>query len=212
MANLPPNWQYEQAAFIRWNISHLCGVDEAGRGPLAGPVVAAAVSLPPRPLPQELNHLNDSKKLSKTRRDALFDALTAYADIGVGLAEPAEIDRCNILAASLIAMQRAVNALPQTVQGALIDGPIAPRLHCHTLPIIKGDQKSLSIASASIIAKVTRDRLMQVADRRFSAYGFAQHKGYPTRTHLRALDQYGICPLHRRSFAPVKKMLVHSVS
>ncbi|MBC6402482.1 MAG: ribonuclease HII [Hyphomonadaceae bacterium] len=179
----------------------VCGVDEAGRGPLAGPVVAAAVILNPDCIP---SGLNDSKVLSAARRRSLYGDIVSAHQVGVAIAEPEEIDRMNILGASLAAMRRAVLALPITPDHALIDGNRQPPdLPCHSETVIKGDAKSLSIAAASILAKVTRDRLMILADERFPGYGFARHKGYPTAFHRSQLNRLGPCPIHRRGFAPV---------
>lgn len=182
----------------------ICGVDEAGRGPLAGPVVAAAVVLSRENYP---DGLNDSKKLSDKKRAALYERILICADIGIGIAEPEEIDRVNILSATMNAMARAVAALNHTPDHALIDGNRPPVLPLPATPIVKGDEKSLSIAAASIIAKVTRDRIMCAADQRFSVYGFSSHKGYPSPTHKQALLKYGPCPIHRFSYRPVKAVL-----
>ena len=182
----------------------VCGVDEAGRGPLAGPVVAAAVILDPKTIPAGLN---DSKKLSHLRREALLEELKQCAQIGIGIAEPHEIDRINILAATLAAMRRAVDALPGLPNVALIDGNRDPGLLCQTQTIVKGDAKSLSIAAASIVAKVTRDNIMAEADVRFPGYGLAGHKGYPTAAHRTAIADIGPCAIHRFSFGPVRAML-----
>jgi ribonuclease HII len=182
-------------------ISHICGVDEAGRGPLAGPVVAAAVILPHTKVP---SGLNDSKRLSAPAREHLLNEIMTHCAVGIGIAEPEEIDRMNILAASLTAMSRAVQALPMAAEHALVDGNQAAPLRCPQTTLIKGDTLSQSIAAASIIAKVTRDRLMAQADTRFPGYGFAAHKGYATKAHRQALIDKGPCPIHRRSFAPVK--------
>ncbi|PHS28395.1 MAG: ribonuclease HII [Robiginitomaculum sp.] len=179
----------------------VCGVDEVGRGPGAGPVVAAAVILDPARIPPGLN---DSKKLSQKRREHLFEVLIQDAHFGLGMAEPEEIDRLNILHASMVAMGRAVAALPMMPDHALIDGNRLPKdLPCTAAAIIKGDGKSVSIAAASIIAKVVRDRLMVRADELYPGYGFAAHKGYLTKVHKAALQSLGPCPLHRFSFAPV---------
>lgn len=182
----------------------ICGVDEAGRGPLAGPVVAAAVILDPDNIPAGLN---DSKTLSKKRRELLLNALLINAKIGIGISEPEEIDRLNILWASMRAMERAVLALGAkagSVDHALIDGNrIPPNLPCEATAIVKGDSKSLSIAAASIVAKVTRDRLMAQADERFAGYGLARHQGYPTKAHMDAIKQHGPSPIHRFTFTPV---------
>jgi len=197
--NTRPNMQYE----CQYD-GLVCGVDEAGRGPLAGPVVAAAVILEPDNYPAGLN---DSKKLSQERREQLFTDLKVCAHIGIGISEPEEIDRINILAASLTAMRRAVEALPFPPSTALIDGNRDPGLTCRTETIIKGDTKSLSIAAASIVAKVTRDRLMAEAGHRFSNYAFGAHKGYPTAMHRDTVAELGPCPIHRFSFAPVRTAL-----
>ena len=199
MKQQKPNWNYEtQYSGI------IAGVDEAGRGPLAGPVVAAAVILKAKHIPCGLN---DSKKLSEKRRDSLYLEIIANAHYGIGIAEPEEIDRINVLAATMIAMQRAVQHLPRCPNAILVDGNRAPDFGISVQTIVKGDAKSLSIAAASIIAKVTRDRLMQQAERRFPGYGLAQHKGYPTKLHREALIKIGASPIHRRSYAPVKAVL-----
>lgn len=197
-----PQYQPDMS-FERQYSGHICGVDEAGRGPLAGPVVAAAVILNPKSLP---DGLNDSKALSQGRRELLLNILTKREDIyiGIGIAEPEEIDRLNILHASMSAMRRAVLALPIRPDAALIDGNRLPSdLPCEAKAIVKGDSRSLSIAAASIIAKVTRDSLMVEAEQRFSGYGLAGHKGYPTKAHKYMLETIGASPIHRRSFKPV---------
>jgi ribonuclease HII len=185
--------------------ANVCGIDEAGRGPWAGPVVAAAVVWPQdAPIPQGLN---DSKKLSAKKREALYDAILASgAAWGVGQASVEEIDQLNILRATLLAMQRAFAALPLQPDCALIDGTHCPALPCSAHAIIKGDAQSVSIAAASIIAKVTRDRLMRQHAATYPAYGFDAHAGYGTKQHQEALAQYGITPLHRRSFAPIARL------
>lgn len=179
----------------------VCGVDEAGRGPLAGPVVACAVILDRSQIPQGLG---DSKILSQSVRERLLNVILDTAMVGVGIAEPEEIDRINILHATMAAMQRAVAALPVRPHAALIDGNRAPALDCETLAIVKGDAKSISIAAASIVAKETRDAIMRRADARFPGYDFSRHKGYPTAAHRAALINIGPSPIHRYSFAPVK--------
>lgn len=191
-----PDWSYEAP----YN-GPVCGVDEAGRGPLAGPVVACAVILDPKNIP---DGLNDSKALSEKKREHVLNMILSSAQVSVGISEPEEIYRINILAGSMVAMQRAVNGLPSMPAGALIDGNRAPDLDCPVQTIVKGDAKSLSIAAASIVAKVTRDRLMILADQRFPGYGFARHKGYPTKAHREALVARGASPIHRRSYAPVR--------
>jgi len=186
----------------------VCGVDEAGRGPLAGPVVAAAVILDPDRLP---DGLDDSKKLTALRREKLFDIIHETAQVGVGLATVEEIDRINILAASLLAMRRAVAALPSTPAHALIDGNKAPELSCPATPIVQGDGRSFSIAAASIVAKVTRDQMMIEMAADFPDYGFERHMGYGTKQHLEALKSVGPCPHHRKSFAPVASLLTPDI-
>ncbi len=195
-----PNWHYE----AKYGGSMIAGVDEAGRGPLAGPVVVAAVILDPKRVP---DGLNDSKKLSKTRRETLFEMIVQSAHMGIGIAEPEEIDRINILAATMKAMQRAVADLPTVPNYILIDGNRCPKFNVPVQAIIKGDAKSLSIAAASIIAKTTRDKLMAGADIRWPGYGHRGHKGYPTKAHRKALLELGASPIHRRSYAPVKAVL-----
>jgi len=184
----------------------VCGVDEAGRGPLAGPVIAAAVCFrDPSHIPEGLN---DSKALSAARREALFEMIMARAEVGVGECSPAEIDRVNILQATLTAMARAVDALPRPMSHALVDGNWPPALGaCQAHAIVKGDARCVSIAAASIIAKVTRDAIMIEADERFPGCGFARHKGYPSAAHREALIRLGPSPIHRRSFAPVARLI-----
>jgi len=183
----------------------ICGVDEVGRGPLAGPVIAAAAIIPPEGLPAALAcKINDSKKLSEKQREALFPALTQLCTYAVAEASVIEIDTLNILHASLLAMTRAVRLLGTVPHHALIDGNKLPKdLPCAASFLIKGDSKSLSIAAASIIAKVTRDRLMRCLAQEFPAYGWEQNAGYGTAKHLAALTSHGVTPWHRGSFAPV---------
>jgi ribonuclease HII len=183
----------------------VAGIDEAGRGPLAGPVLAAAVVLPKH---FELPGLTDSKKLSPAARERLFPLIRQQAlAVGIGLASPAEIDQINILQATLQAMLRAVNQLPLNPDYLLIDGitPVPHPLPQQTLK--KGDSRSLSIAAASVIAKVVRDRLMVHYDRRFPDYGFAGHKGYGSAAHRQAIADFGPCPIHRTSFRGVREYL-----
>ena len=182
------------------------GVDEAGRGPLAGPVLAAAVILcPDRPV----DGLDDSKRLTASQRESLAEAIRANAvSYALGRASEREIDRLNILQASLLAMGRAVEALKIAPDHALIDGKICPALRCHTHAVVKGDATFQEIAAASILAKVARDREMMSLHEQFPVYGFAQHKGYPTQEHLRRLKAHGVSPVHRRSFGPVRALLV----
>ncbi|MGE3482274.1 MAG: ribonuclease HII [Gammaproteobacteria bacterium] len=183
----------------------VAGVDEAGRGPLAGPVVAAAVILDPN---RPIAGVNDSKLLSAPRRLRLEAAIQAQALAwALGRAEVEEIDRLNILQATLLAMQRAVAALDPAPRRALVDGDRCPRLACPAQAIVKGDQKVAAIAAASILAKVARDREMEALDALYPGYGLARHKGYPTRDHVEALQRLGVTPIHRRSFAPVRDLL-----
>lgn len=183
----------------------VAGVDEVGRGPLAGPVVAAAVILDPdRPI----EGLADSKLLTEARRESLAEEIREKALAwALGRCEPVEIDRLNILQASLAAMQKAVLALDPAPQHALIDGNRCPRLPCSAESIVKGDATEPAISAASILAKVVRDREMVSLHERYPGYGFASHKGYPTREHLDALERVGPCEHHRRSFAPVRRLL-----
>jgi ribonuclease HII len=182
----------------------VAGIDEAGRGPWAGPVVAAAVVLDPAHLP---HGLDDSKALDEDAREAAYKRIVASARCGVGVADVARIDRDNILNATLWAMQQAVAALGVRPRLALVDGNRAPRLECATRTIVKGDAKCLSIAAASIVAKVTRDRTMVELGAAFPGYGFERHKGYGTPEHKDALARLGVTPLHRRSFRPVQLAL-----
>ena len=179
----------------------ICGVDEAGRGPLAGPVVAAAVILNPQDIP---TGLQDSKKLTEAKREALFPLIMEKAQVGVGIADAARIDTMNILQATLWAMEQAVSELNPAPNHCLIDGNRVPTgLKGRATALVKGDGRSLSIAAASIIAKVTRDRMMQAYALDFPHYGFDIHKGYGTAAHLAALRAHGPCPIHRNSFGPV---------
>jgi ribonuclease HII len=183
----------------------IAGVDEAGRGPIAGPVVAACVVLPPC---HTLTGITDSKQLAPAQREALYDAITRHALAwAIGLASPREIERYNILQASLLAMRRAVLALPLPPQRVLVDGKHAiPNLPLPQQAVVGGDALEESIAAASILAKVARDRIMRELDRLYPQYGFAQHKGYPTALHLKRLRMYGACPAHRRIYAPVAQL------
>jgi ribonuclease HII len=183
----------------------VAGVDEAGRGPLAGPVVAAAVILDDlRPI----NGLADSKALTPLRREKLFEEIRARAlCCSIASASAEEIDRLNILQATMLAMQRAVHGLRLLPKRVVVDGNRVPSLAMTTAALIKGDAKVAAISAASILAKVHRDRLCQDLDRDFPAYGFGGHKGYPTAAHLAALREHGACPAHRRSFAPVRDAL-----
>ncbi|MEE8123679.1 MAG: ribonuclease HII [Alphaproteobacteria bacterium] len=189
----------------------VAGIDEAGRGPWAGPVIAAAVILDAAMLPGSLlEGLDDSKALTKARREVLFAALTGRARIGIGAASAAEIDRFNILEASLRAMARAVNALGLTPDLALVDGNRSPELPCAVRTVVKGDCLSLSIAAASIAAKVTRDGIMARLAVRHPGFGWEHNAGYGTAEHKDALMRLGVTPHHRKSFAPVNKILSQS--
>jgi ribonuclease HII len=183
----------------------VAGVDEAGRGPLAGPVVAAAVILAPD---CPIDGLRDSKQLSARRREVLFDIIQRDALAwSVACAEVDEIDRINILQATLLAMQRAVAALHTAPDIALIDGNRCPQLRCRAQAVVRGDSRVAAISAASILAKVTRDRAMVELDRDYPGYGLAQHKGYPSKLHIEALERLGVTPQHRRSYAPVRRIL-----
>ncbi len=186
----------------------LAGVDEVGRGPLVGAVVTAAVILDPR---RPILGLNDSKKLSASQREHLADQIRERALAwALGRAEPAEIDQINILQATMLAMQRAVAALPITPTSVLIDGNRCPALPMPAQAVVKGDATVPAISAASILAKVARDAEMQALELQHPGYGFAKHKGYPTPAHLEALQRLGPLPEHRRSFAPVRALLSHS--
>ena len=186
----------------------VCGVDEAGRGPLAGPVVAAAVILDRRRFRGMLRReLDDSKVLNREAREACFAALLASAKIGVGAASAREIDRINILRASLVAMRRAVTALGLMPDIALVDGNVAPPLPCPVKTVVKGDALSFSIAAASVIAKVTRDRIMRALACRYPGYGWETNVGYSTVEHFDGIGRLGVTPHHRRSFEPVRLTL-----
>jgi ribonuclease HII len=198
-----PDFSFEQSAIAQGFIP--CGVDEAGRGPWAGPVVAAAVLLDPHNIP---TGLNDSKKLTEARREALFEPIMQSARVGIGIASAQLIDEINILQATYHAMAEAVAGLQSQASFALIDGNRAPPLSIRVQTIIEGDGKCLSIAAASIIAKVTRDRMMHGLDARYPGYGFGKHKGYGTSQHMAALQQLGPCAEHRMSFKPIAKLTI----
>ena len=193
----PDLWLYEHEA-AREGFACVCGVDEAGRGPLAGPVCAAAVILPPD---IQIEGLNDSKKLTDKKRRALYDVITEQAvSYGIAFADEQEIDEINILQATFLAMRRAFEKLTVTPDIALIDGNRAPGLSCRERTVVHGDALSASVAAASILAKVTRDRLMEDYDAQYPQYGFAVHKGYGTQRHYAALREFGACPIHRQTF------------
>ena len=190
-------WAYEREAFAD-GVKLVCGVDEAGRGPLAGPVCAAAVILPPELV---IPGLNDSKKLTDKKRRELYDVITAEAvSYGIAFASEKEIDEINILQATFLAMARAMEKLTPQPEIALIDGNRAKDFGLPVRTIVKGDSLSASIAAASILAKVTRDRLMEQYDEAYPQYGFAIHKGYGTQRHYEALREFGPSPIHRMTF------------
>lgn len=190
-------WDYEEKAKER-GYDIICGVDEAGRGPLAGPVFAAAVILPYH---TEIEGLNDSKKLSEKKREYLFDIICEKAiSFGIASCDEKEIDEINILNASLLAMNRAVEKLNIKPDIALIDGNKTPKLDIPAEAIVKGDAKSASIAAASILAKVSRDRYMLELAKEYPQYEFEKHKGYPTKLHYEKISEFGISPIHRMTF------------
>jgi ribonuclease HII len=199
-----PDYTFERLATLQ-GARRIVGVDEVGRGPLCGPVTVAAVWLDPATIP---HGLADSKRLSARARAQMFDTIMADADVGIGHASAAEIDQINILQATYLAMQRAIAALGVPPDHLLIDGNRLPRdLPCPAQAVIKGDGRVLSIAAASIIAKVTRDRIMADLDQRYPGYGWAENAGYPTKRHKNAIADLGVTPEHRRSFAPIRKIL-----
>jgi ribonuclease HII len=202
-SRIKPTFELE-AAELQLGSGPVAGVDEAGRGPWAGPVVAAAVILDPERIPA---NIDDSKIIDEEGRAFLYNRIIKVADVGVGIAEIDRIDRDNILGATLWAMAEAVDQLSTKPRLVLIDGNRAPRLSVPTRTIVKGDAKCLSIAAASIVAKVTRDRIMLALSRDFPGYGFERHKGYGTPEHHAAIQRLGVCALHRRSFKPVQLAL-----
>jgi len=205
----PDRFQHERA-LLGAGETWIAGVDEAGRGPLAGPVVAAAVILPEgwvrAGIPDEFRKLNDSKQLTESQRERFFEMLTADPAVRFGIArvEAPIIDEINILQATHRAMNEALRQLRPPPTHALVDGTRVKSLCVAQTPLVRGDSRSYSIAAASVLAKVTRDRILLEADARWPGYGFARHKGYPTSEHLEALMACGPCPIHRRSFAPLK--------
>lgn len=193
------------AVVIRPNCSLIAGVDEVGRGPLVGDVVTAAVILDPR---YPIEGLADSKKLSEKKRDLLAEQIKSQALCwAIGRATPDEIDQLNILHATMLAMSRAVEQLDTTPEFVFIDGNRLPTLSMPAQAVVKGDSLVAEISAASIIAKVTRDQEMVALDAQYPAYGFAKHKGYPTKLHLQMLAEHGVTPYHRKSFKPVKQLL-----
>jgi ribonuclease HII len=209
-AKLSDRFEFERALWQK-NLTRVAGVDEAGRGPLAGPVVAAAAILPSRwaksGLPRELEGLNDSKQLTETQREKFFAFLISCgeAQFAIAQTDATQIDEINILQATHRAMNEALAKLNPQPQHALVDGRLVKTMRVPQTAIVKGDARSYSIAAASVLAKVTRDRLMREFDNTFPGYGFAEHKGYGTAKHLAAIAAHGACPIHRRSFAPLKR-------
>ena len=189
--------------YARQGYKIVCGIDEAGRGPLCGPVCAAAVVLP---VDCEIEGINDSKKLSEKKREALYDVIIQKAvAYGIGMASAKEIDEINILQATFLAMNRAFSKLEVVPELALIDGNRKPGLPCDEVTIVKGDAKCMSIAAASILAKVTRDRYMRELDKKYPQFCFEKHKGYGTKLHYERIAEFGICEEHRKTF--LKKIL-----
>lgn len=205
--NLAPDFSFETSARLRLRLNGgICGVDEAGRGPWAGPVCAAAVVLDPDRTPEGLN---DSKRLSSRRRAALKEELAEAAQVGVGIASVEEIEALNILGATWLAMRRAVAALPTPPSYALVDGNAVPKgLPCAGEAVVKGDARSLSIAAASIVAKETRDAIMRELAVEHPGYGWERNMGYGVPEHAAALKRLGVTPHHRRRFAPIHKILL----
>ncbi|MCC5982985.1 MAG: ribonuclease HII [Rhodobacteraceae bacterium] len=204
MRSTVPDFGLEAAQHTAGRL-RVAGVDEVGRGPLCGPVTAAAVVLDPARIPAGLR---DSKALGAAQRVALHDALMASAEVSVAHASVAEIDALNILQASLLAMCRALEGLRTPPDAALIDGNrLPPNLPCPAQAVVKGDARSLSIAAASIVAKVTRDRIMAELDRDYPGYDWATNAGYPTKRHINAIAELGVTPVHRRSFKPIRNIL-----
>ncbi|HSY75001.1 MAG TPA: ribonuclease HII [Dongiaceae bacterium] len=205
-------FEFERALWQK-NLARVAGVDEAGRGPLAGPVVAAAAILPSHwsetSLPRELDGLNDSKQLTKIQRENFFHFITNCGEIHFAVAQidATQIDEINILQATHRAMNDALAKLNPQPQHALVDGRAVKTMRVPQTAIVKGDARSYSIAAASVLAKVTRDRLMLEFHTQFPEYGFAEHKGYGTAKHLAAIAAHGACPIHRKSFAPLKTKL-----
>ncbi len=191
--------------YYRSGFARIAGIDEAGRGPLAGPVLAAAAVFDPS---DSIEGIDDSKKLAEKRREELFEVIMERAlDIGVGISWQEEIDEINILAATRLAMQRAIRDLKSEPDCLLIDGLFLPDVRIFQDAIVGGDAKCRCIAGASIVAKVVRDRIMRALDSRYPGYGFSRNKGYPTQEHLKAIRELGILPIHRKSFAPVRRVI-----
>ncbi len=201
---VPDIWAFEKDAKKK-GFSRIAGIDEAGRGPLAGPVVSASVLLS---ISFPVSGITDSKKLTPQKRAYLYEKIYEHAvSIGVGIVDPGEIDRINILKASLLSMAISVENLNPQPDCLLIDGKFRILSDLPQKPIIRGDEKSISIAAASIIAKVIRDRIMERYDQDYPQFGFSRHKGYPTKAHKEAIKKFGYCPIHRKSFKGVKEYL-----
>lgn len=205
----PDRLLFERELWLQ-SLSHIAGVDEAGRGPLAGPVVAAAVVLPAHwresGMDDRLRDLNDSKQLTEAQRENFFAILTTHPEIrfAIAVVDAETIDRINILQATHRAMNEALAKLTPPPQHVLVDGRPVKTMRFPQTALVMGDAKSYSIAAASVLAKVTRDRMLLEFDRQFPGYGFAEHKGYGTPQHLAAIARFGACPIHRRSFAPIR--------
>jgi ribonuclease HII len=201
-----PTFEHERE-LVALGYTRIAGVDEAGRGPLAGPVVAGAAILPFDFSSPHFSRLNDSKKLDEATREVLYEELTPHIEWGVGIVDAAMIDEINIRQASWLAMKKAVAALKDVPDYVLIDGLPYDSGPWPYEALVKGDARSLSIAAASVIAKVTRDRLMLEYHQEFPVYGFASHKGYPSPGHLKALHEHGVCAIHRQTFGPVRTVI-----
>ena len=207
MLRVMPDLTFEYEALAE-GLSPVAGVDEAGRGPWAGPVVAGAAILDPQALPDRLRYgLDDSKKLKADKREALFELLLRHATTGIGIADVGEIDRLNILQATMLAMSRAVDDLGVKPGMVLVDGNRLPDLPCPAEALIKGDGRSLSIAAASIVAKVSRDKIMAKLAEEHPGYGWEHNAGYGTKRHQQGLAEFGITRHHRRSFKPIRQLL-----
>ncbi len=205
-SDLNSNGVKHDRSFLERGFRSLAGVDEAGRGPLAGPVVASAVVVRDFSFSSAVN---DSKKMSAKARENAYREILEKSFVGIGVVDPPLIDQLNIYQATLKAMEEAVRRLRQIPDCLLIDGPKTPALPFKQFPIIDGDAKSFSIACASVVAKVTRDRIMEYYDGLYPEYGFSRHKGYGTRAHVEALKIHGPCKIHRKSFAPVKMLIIN---
>ncbi len=188
---------------MRSGFRSIAGVDESGRGPLAGPVVASAVILP---TDRVIEGIDDSKKLSAKRRKEVFSHIMAKSIVGIGACSETVIDEINVLRATLKAMEKAILNLPVAPDCILVDGQIGPDVPYPTTQIVKGDERCLSIAAASIVAKVIRDKMMEAYHKFYPRFGFSQHKGYPTSTHIMKIDRYGPSPIHRYTFKPVRNL------